>query len=252
MNNKKEIKFDFIIPARMESSRFPGKPLKNLANKCVIDWVYNNCLESKYSNNVFIATDSDRIAKYCNKTNKKYILTGEHNCASNRIAEASENFKNKWIVEVQGDEPLLWGRFIDTWLNKCIKSINYDNIDLFLSVAHLDSKHADNINYVKIVSDNNGKLKWVSRSRIPSNSKGIFKGEYFRHTGFHLWKNSSLQKFSKITPSYIEISEDTHATRIVENNFFAQTITLPETQAIDIPEDIKTAEKLLNRMKNEI
>tara|TARA_B110000444_G_C18837260_1_gene596754 strand:+ start:1754 stop:2500 length:747 start_codon:yes stop_codon:yes gene_type:complete len=246
MTDKKEIKFDFIIPARMESSRFPGKPLKKLSNRFVIDWVYENCSKSKFSDNVFIATDSDLIKKHCIKTNKKYILTGTHNCASNRVAEASRKLKSKWIVEVQGDEPLLWDNIIDNWLKKCIKNINNNQIDLFLSVASLASKDADNFNFVKTIINSKGRLQWVSRSRIPSNLKGSFNGEYFRHSGFHLWKQSSLQAFSNIEPSNIEISEDTHATRLVENNYYAQTIVLPSTQAIDNPEDILLAQEILN------
>ena len=105
-------KFTFIIPARMESTRFPNKPLKILNNRPVIDWVYQNCTKSKFCENAIVATDSEKIKNYCEETGKKYVLTGEHNCASNRVAEASSEIARNWIVEVQGDEPLLWAKIM--------------------------------------------------------------------------------------------------------------------------------------------
>lgn len=250
MIKKNNEQFTFIIPARMESSRFPDKPLKMLDKKPVIDWVYNNCYNSKYCNDVFIATDSNKIADYCKKTQKSYIMTGKHNCASDRVSEASYKIHSDWIVEVQGDEPLLWPEIIDEWLDKCLKYIQKKNIDLFLSIAALSHEEADNPNYVKIVKSLNGRLQWISRSRIPSNSKKDYVGTYYRHSGFHLWNKKSLLKFASIKPSFVEQSEDTHASRIVENNFYAMTIELPDTQAIDIPSDIDKAEAIIKKIRN--
>ena len=246
--NINQDRFVFIIPARMESSRFPGKPLEPLGGKPVIDWVYENCKNSVFCEEAYIATDSDQIVRHCQKTNKKCIPTGKQNCASDRVAEASLKISTEWIVEVQGDEPLLWSEIIDAWLNKSLKYRHKNEIDLFLSIAKLSQTEADNPNFVKIIRDVNGKLQWVSRSRIPNNLKKPFGGEYFRHSGFHLWRKESLINFSQVKPSLIEESEDTHATRIVENNFVAQTIELPDTQAIDNPEDISKAELILQNL----
>lgn len=244
-------KFSFVIPARMESSRFPGKPLKLLKGIPVIDWVYNNCYKSIYCDEVFIATDSTEIANHCKKTKKSFILTGAHNCASNRVSEASQKIDSDWIVEVQGDEPLLWAGLIDNWLSKCLEYFEIKNIDLFLSIAVLSHIEADNPNYVKIIKNKEGGLQWISRSRIPSNSKKDYKGKYFRHSGFHLWNKRSLASFAAVKPSLIEESEDTHASRIVENNFNAMTIELPDTQAIDMPEDIGKAENILEKIRKD-
>lgn len=245
-------KFTFIIPARMESTRFPNKPLKTLVNKTVLDWVYDNCMNSKFCDEAIIATDSEIIAEHCENNNKKYMMTGQHNCASNRVAEVAKKLDSDWVVEVQGDEPLLWAKIMDNWLEHCLVKLDKIKPDLFLSIALLDKNNADNPNFVKIVTNKKGKLLWISRSKIPSNSKGNFNGSYYRHTGFHFWNKTSLLKFLMIKPSLIEISEDTHATRIVENNFFAQTILLPETQAIDVPQDLILAEKIILSLKKNL
>ena len=80
--------------------------------------------------------------------------------------------------------------------------------------------------------------------------KKDYVGTYYRHSGFHLWNKKSLLKFASIKPSFVEQSEDTHASRIVENNFYAMTIELPDTQAIDIPSDIDKAEAIIKKIRN--
>jgi 3-deoxy-manno-octulosonate cytidylyltransferase (CMP-KDO synthetase) len=239
-----EKKFVFIIPARMAASRFPGKPLKKLAGKPVVGWVYDNCIKSKYCKKAIIATDSKEIIDYCKSENKNFISTGAHNCASNRVAEVAKNIDGEWLVEVQGDEPLLWSTLIDSWLDKSLKVVN-NKIDLFLSVAILQNSEATNPNFVKLIINDSKRLLWVSRSKIPSDWKGNNESTFYRHTGFHLWRKKSLINFAKINPSNFEISEDTHAVRIVENQFYAHTVLLQETQSIDIPEDLIAAERLI-------
>lgn len=236
-------KLTYIIPARMGSSRFPGKPLVNLNGKPVLHWVYDNCTKSRYSSQVIIATDSSEIVDYCKKHSLECRLTGIHNCASNRVAEVAKKLETDWIVEVQGDEPLLWPEIIDNWLEKCV-SINISP-DLFISTAVIKGNNLDDPNYVKVIINDIGKLLWVSRSKIPSNSNGVYNDIYMRHTGFHLWKKSSIIKFANILPSKIEIAENTHATRIVENNLYAHGVILPDTQSIDTPQDLIKAEEIL-------
>ena len=103
----------------------------------------------------------------------------------------------------------------------------------------------------KLIINESARLLWVSRSKIPSDWKGKIESKFYRHTGFHLWKTKSLIEFANIQPSKFEISEDTHAVRIVENQFYAHTVLLQETQSIDLPEDLIVAEKLVaNRLKN--
>ncbi len=241
---EKNNKFTFIIPARMAASRFPGKPLKKLDGKPIVGWVYDNCIKSKFCKEAIIATDSSEIVDYCKLENKNYALTGTHNCASNRVSEVAKNIDDKWVVEVQGDEPLLWPNLIDSWIKKCLKLANPD-IDLYLSVARLKNKDANNPNFVKLIINDSKKLLWVSRSKIPSDWKGNIKSRFYRHTGFHLWRVDSLINFSNIEPSQFEISEDTHAVRMVENQFYAHTVILEETQSIDVPDDLIAAKKLI-------
>ncbi len=241
----KNKKFVFIIPARMESSRLYGKPLLKIGSKTLIEHVYENALKSKFCIKAIIATDSKDIVNFCNSKAINVSFTKQHNCASNRVAEVAKNINLNWIVELQGDEPFLNKSLIDNWLSKCL--INKDNkkIDLFLSSAKIQGvSNLDNKNIVKLIKNKDNKVLWFSRSIIPSDYKKQLNYSYYRHTGFHLWKKSSLIKFSKIKPSLIEKSEDTHALRLVENNFFAKAVEIKETLSIDTESDLRKAKKI--------
>lgn len=245
----------YIIPARMESSRFPGKPLVKLRDKPVVEWVYRNCVESKYCDKAIIATDSQEIANYCADQKMNVVMTGSHNCASDRVAEVCKTLNDSWVVEVQGDEPLLWPVLMDTWLEKCGVMLGHPDsarFDLFISVAKLRADLADDPNYVKIIKNSDDELVMVSRSRIPNNQKKPFDGIYFRHTGFHLWRRSSLVKFGSFAPSDSERAEDTHAVRMIEHRLVARAVELDDTQAIDNPDDIDRASAIVEGLSQRV
>lgn len=242
----KNKKFIFIIPARMQSSRLFGKPLLKIGSKTLIEHVYYNAIKSKYCKKALIATDSKKIFNFCNKNKINTYLTGNHNCASNRVAEVANKLNDKWVIELQGDEPFLNSSIIDKWIAKCTGHLNSKNIDLFLSSAKIQKiENLNNRNMVKLIKDKNNRVLWFSRSLIPCDYKKQLNYIYFRHAGFHLWKKSSLIKFSKIKPSLVEKSEDTHALRIVENNFFAKAIEIQDTLAIDTKNDLLKAKKFI-------
>ena len=178
--NKFLNKLVFIIPARMDSSRFYGKPLKKLNNKPIIEMVYNNCLNSSFCKKVIIATDSKEIKEFCKKNNFNVMMTKKHNCASNRVAEVANKLNDKWIVEMQGDEPLLFKKLIDKWLKKILNNMKKNNdTDVYVSTAKLSYHLADNPNFVKLIKDSDDIIKWFSRSKIPSDWKGLFKSEIY-------------------------------------------------------------------------
>ena len=245
-------KYTFIIPARMESSRFYGKPLKKLNNQSIIKWVYENSLKSKYCKKAIIATDSIQIKKYCIDNNLNYKITGKHNCASNRVAEVALSLKEKWVVEIQGDEPLLFPHLINKFFNQISPALIKKSYDIFLSTAIIDSKESESFNTVKLIRNSRGEVTWFSRSQIPCNWKKIYNDKFFKHTGFHLWQSNSLIKFAKIKPSKIEKSEDTHAVRLIENDFKVKSIIINETQSIDTPHDLKKAKNILTKIPKNV
>ena len=237
-----------LIPARMGSSRLYGKPLKKIGDLTLIERVYKNCTESKLQSNVIVATDSDEILNFCEQKKITCIMTKDHNCGSSRIAEVARQIKEKWILEVQGDEPFLYSNILDQWAKKCQKLIRSKySPDLFLAYVKINYAAASNKKFVKLILNRNKEVLWASRSKIPSDYKGIFQSTMYRHTGVHLWKRTSLIKFGNFKRSKIELSEDTHSIRMVENKLLIKGIPIIDTQAIDIPRDLVLARKIVRR-----
>lgn len=175
-------------------------------------------------------------------------MTKEHDCGSSRISEVAKKIKEKWILEVQGDEPFLYSKILDQWIKKCKKLMNVEYFpDLFLAYVEIEYAAATNKKFVKLILNNKKEVMWASRSKIPSDYKGISQSKMYRHTGVHLWKRTSLVKFGTFKKSKIELSEDTHSIRMIENNFLIKGIPIRDTQAIDIPRDLITARKIVRQ-----
>jgi 3-deoxy-manno-octulosonate cytidylyltransferase (CMP-KDO synthetase) len=240
------MQFDFIIPARMAASRFPGKVLKPLGEKVVVDWAYDNCCRTRCHADVMIATDAPEVADHCRQTGRNVKMTKEHNCCSNRTAEVAATLSSKWVVEVQGDEPFLWASLMERWLSQAVTIMDViPGIDVFISAAPLQDD-VSNPKFVKIIRNVAGRMLWASRSKIPSDFKRP-QTQYIRHTGFYLWRRISLLRFADIEPGPVEKSEDTHALRLVENEFNAHVLLLEPTHGIDVPEDLVEAESFINQ-----
>ena len=240
-----------LIPARIGSSRLYGKPLKMIGKLTLIERVYYNCKKSKLQNNVIIATDSNEIKKFCDEREMKSVMTKNHDCGSSRIAEVARHIKEKWILEVQGDEPFLYGNILDKWVKNCNKLISSNYFpDLFLAYVKIGYDAANNKKFVKLILNDKKEVMWASRSKIPSDYKNSFQSNMYRHTGVHLWKRTSLIKFGKLKKSKLELSEDTHSIRMIENKFLIKGIPIEDTQAIDVPKDLITARKIVKENEN--
>lgn len=96
-----------VIPARYNSTRFPGKMMEILGNRTIITTTYQNVLETGLFDEVFVATDSELIFDEISKNGGKAVMTGEHETGSDRIAEAVQNIDCDIVINVQGDEPFL-------------------------------------------------------------------------------------------------------------------------------------------------
>jgi 3-deoxy-manno-octulosonate cytidylyltransferase (CMP-KDO synthetase) len=234
-------KLNFIIPARMESSRLPGKVLEKIGDKSMLDWVYRNCAQSAHASDVIVGTDSAEIEQHCHERGFKVTMTGAHNCCSNRSAEVADSLDSEWIVEVQSDEPFLWASIVDQWLDRALAAVRLnENVDVVLSRARIPSNVAHMSKFVKMVISPTGAPMWASRSRIPSDYK-IPVPVIWGHMGLYLWRRKSLIKFASIEPGPIEKSEDTHALRIWESGMQPLAIEIEKTQGVDVPEDLEMA-----------
>mgnify|MGYP003646805499 CR=1 FL=1 len=171
-----------MIPARYSASRFPGKLMKDLGGKPVILRTYQAALHSNLFDEVYIVTDSDVIFKTIEDVGGKAIMSiKEHECGSDRIAEAVENIDADIVINVQGDEP-----FIDeVSLSKLIDVFKKDTkkeVDLAsLKVQITDKEDIENPNNVKVITDVNNMAIYFSRSVIPFHRDQNIDVKYYKH-----------------------------------------------------------------------
>lgn len=241
-----------MIPARYGASRFPGKLMKDLGGKPVILRTYQAALETSLFQEVYVVTDSDVIYKTITNSGGKAIMSvKEHECGSDRIAEAVENMDVDIVMNVQGDEP-----FIDmVSLEKLIQVFESDlssEIDLAsLKVELTDEEEIQNPNNVKVITDLQDFAMYFSRSQIPFQRNAEVETKYFKHIGVYAFRKSALLDFYYTPKTPLESSEKIEGIRYLE---VGKRIKMVETKSavigIDTPEDLKKAIKVLDNNNN--
>lgn len=235
-----------VIPARYNSTRFPGKMMEILGNRTIITTTYQNVLETGLFDEVFVATDSELIFDEISKNGGKAVMTGEHETGSDRIAEAVQNIDCDIVVNVQGDEPFLkkepLKQLIDVFYKDDKKEISLASLKIQLK----ESEEIRNPNNVKVITDNNGFALYFSRSVIPFQRELSYDVTYYKHIGVYAFRKEALLKFSSLEMTPLEISEKLEQLRYLENGM---KIKMVETDfvgiGIDTPEDLEKAKKLI-------
>lgn len=249
-----------VIPARYDSTRFPGKPLALLKGKPLIQHVYEGCLGASLVKDVMVATDSEAILeKVLSFSGKAVMTSSKHLSGTDRVAEVASQLDYDIIVNVQGDEPLINPQMID------------DVVDL-LSDSRADmgtlTKKIDNPqdimdpNVVKIVFDKDNFALYFSRSPIPYYREllgsigfnGIVKEKslpddfvMYKHVGIYSYRKEVLLKLSSMRQTRLEEIERLEQLRALENGFKIKVKeTIFETIGVDTPEDMKRVEEWLN------
>ncbi len=231
-----------MIPARYEASRFPGKLMKNLAGKSVIVRTYENAVATGLFHDVYVVTDSELIFKEVKANNGKAIMSiAEHDCGSDRIAEAVVDIDCDIVVNVQGDEPNVHKSALTDLLAVFENDVNKD-IDL-ASIMHriTDKEEINNTNSVKVIVDTNNFALYFSRSPIPF-PRDISTAKYYKHQGIYAFRKTAILEFTQMPMEYLEASEKIESLRYLAYN---KTIKMVETThvsiGIDTPEDLEKA-----------
>lgn len=238
-----------MIPARYSASRFPGKLMKDLGGKPVIVRTYEAALQTNLFQEVYVVSDSDVIAKAIQTVGGNVIMSKkEHECGSDRIAEAVEFMEADIVINVQGDEP-----FIDAIsLSKLIEAFKNDTENLIdlasLKVQITNKEDIENPNNVKVITDNFGFAMYFSRSVIPFHRDQEIDVKYYKHKGVYAFRKEALLDFYKREMTPLEAAEKIEAIRYLEVGKKIKMIeTNVESIGIDTPEDL---EKAIQFLKN--
>ena len=237
-----------LIPARYDSTRFPGKPLASIHGKPMIQRVYEQCC--KVFDNCYVATDDQRIYDKCIEIGAQVIMTSkQHKSGTDRCREALDKIKGDWdvVINIQGDEP-----FIATeQLKQIIELFNDPNTDIATLVKPFtEQENIENPNSPKVVLGVDGKALYFSRSVIPflrGEQRELWqaKHNYLKHIGLYGYRASVLREITELGQSPLEIIESLEQLRWLENGYNIKTATtLLESHAIDTPEDLESLLKL--------
>tara|TARA_R110002049_G_scaffold309155_1_gene517705 strand:+ start:22202 stop:22930 length:729 start_codon:yes stop_codon:yes gene_type:complete len=235
-----------MIPARYAASRFPGKLMQDLGGKTVIRRTYESTVATKLFEDVFVVTDSAIIYnEIVNNGGKAMMSKKEHECGSDRIAEAVEFMDVDIVINVQGDEP-----FTDeVSLGKLINAFktDYNNeIDLASLMVHItDEEEINNPNTVKVIVDQSNFALYFSRSPIPYPRDKNAGAKYHKHKGVYAFRKQAILDFYKLPMLSLEASEKIECIRYLE---YGKRIKMVETSVqgveIDTPEDLERAKKI--------
>ncbi|MBE0497296.1 MAG: 3-deoxy-manno-octulosonate cytidylyltransferase [Campylobacterales bacterium] len=233
-----------IIPARMGSSRFPGKPMADICGMPMIGHVYKRVKMSKILSEVYVATCDKEIYDYIESIDGKAVMTSDcHERCSDRCAEAmlkieeATGAKCDIMVMVQGDEPLTFPEMIDEAVAPMIqdKTILITNL-----VADLSSvEEFENPNEVKVVMDKFSNAIYFSREPIPSRKKGVLEVPMKKQVCVIPFTRDFLLQYNEMEPTPLEIIESVDMMRIVENGLNVKMVpTAYTTKAVDTKEDL--------------
>ena len=244
--------FMVVLPARYGSTRFPGKPLVDIAGRPLIEWVYQRAVAIAGVGEVVVATDDRRIADAVTSFGGSVVMTDtDHETGTDRVAEVVANRDIPYVVNLQGDEPVF------------DPSLVVEMVDLLASVPGTDITTAchrigseeefNDPNIVKVVVDGEKRALYFSRSPVPSGAWKSEKTAAYRHVGIYAYKRESLLRFASLEPTPLERAERLEQLRALENGMVIRLVVTDQpTLGVDVPDDVKKVEKELGRIYTDL
>lgn len=236
-----------VIPARYASTRFPGKPLKMLAGKPMIQHVYERARDTPSVSRVLVATDDKRIQITVMAFGGEVVMTGDHPSGTDRIAEAvqlesSRGKAPQWVLNVQGDEPTVDPEDLERLIQGMQR--RKDGVMGTLMYPLQSRAELEDANIVKVVCDWEGRALYFSRSPIPYPRDEGDLG--MRHLGIYLYQADFLQAFHQFKTTPLSMQESLEQLRAMEHGFpihcfLAHSLGI----GVDIPSDLAKAEAML-------
>ncbi len=245
-----------IIPARYNSTRFPGKPLSLLKGKPLIQHVYEGVKDASLIDAIYVATDDMRIYETVSSLGYNVVMTSRtHLSGTDRVAEVARDRDCDVIVNVQGDEPFIRPDMVDDVVNVLLDDKRTSISTLAKGITDMEEFFSPDV--VKVVFDKEGFAMYFSRSPIPyyrDEWKGMKQftvhGSRFtayKHIGIYGYRRNALLELSSLCPSEIEEAEGLEQLRALFNGMKIKVkVTIHDTIGIDTPDDLRKAEEWLS------
>jgi len=231
-----------FIPARAESTRFPGKPLADILGKPMIMWVYERSLRSATLSDAYVATDSQEICDAVDRCGGKAIMTStSHSTGTDRVAEAARSAGlagGDIAVNIQGDQPLMDPTMVDEVVKPLLEDPSIPMSTLIYRIVR--EEEINHPNAVKTVFDREGFALYFSRGSIPYYRDDRSSMNYYKHHGIYAYRNDSLQRFAALPHGVLEMSERLEQLRALEYGFRIKVIlTEKDSIEVDTPADLQ-------------
>lgn len=236
-----------VIPARWASTRFPGKPLKQIAGKAMIHWVWDQTKKSAIISEVVIATDDKRIADYCRVNDLDFVMTSSsHPTGSDRLAEVADKISADVYVNVQGDEPLIEPEAIDA-VTSCLLTAMDRGIELATGyIEKASEEQLDDPSIVHLVPSMDGCVITFTRLPVPYPLAETIQRTV--HVGLYAFTRKALKLFSKLERGPVERAESIEVIRYLEHGYRIACVPVtPGSFGVDTPEDLVKVEAILRK-----
>ena len=234
-----------VIPARIGSSRFPGKPLALICGKPMIQHVYENATACSLIEHVVVAADDPTVEQAVQAFGGEVAMTSsDHQTGTDRVAEVAQTLDAAIIVNIQGDEPLLPPDAIEDAIRPLLQDKRIIMSTLKTALRPEDNPRDPNI--VKVITDAHGRALYFSRAPIPFQRDDGPYSQIYRHIGLYVFRRNFLFDYTKLPQTPLELAESLEQLRALEHG---HSIFVSETRyyplGVDTPSDIKRVEAIL-------
>ena len=226
-----------VIPARYNSSRLPGKALREIAGRPMIHWVYLNAKRSPLLTDLTVATDSPEIQASCEGAGIPVILTREHPSGTDRVHEVLTRTDADVYVNIQGDEPTLRPDHLELMLTPFTNGSGARVTTLKVAVSAAEAADPNN---VKVVTADDGGALYFSRYPLPYDRAGLGTVQHYKHIGLYAYTREALEAYHGWPQSTLELSESLDQLRFLQNGVPIYVAETPhDTVGVDTEADLQ-------------
>lgn len=237
-----------VIPARLQSTRLPNKPLLKIGEKPMIQRVWERTKLARRIDRVVIATDSSEIQRVAEGFGAEVAMTDPgHTSGTDRVAEVAESVEASLVINVQGDEPLIDPTSIDLAIEPMMGPMleRTDVVMCTLMKRFDDPEEVVQPSVVKVVTDRHGNALYFSRSPIPCRRDPADTVTWYKHLGLYVYQRDFLLRFPKLPRGPLEAAEKLEQLRVMENGYKIRVVeTVHDSIGVDTEEDLARARAL--------
>jgi 3-deoxy-manno-octulosonate cytidylyltransferase (CMP-KDO synthetase) len=236
-----------VIPARLNSTRLPGKVLRDICGLPMLQYVFSRASRSEMLSDLVVATDSREVLDYCVRAGITALMTsGSHHSGTDRLHEVMGHMPADIYVNVQGDEPMIRPEHLSALLRPFFEDASVQVTTLKTPIGPEEAFDAD---CVKVVTGERGNALYFSRSAIPHRRDQGTSARYFKHLGIYAYSRGALDRFHRLPQTELERAERLEQLRFLEHGIPIHVVETPHnTIGVDTEGDLIRVERYFQQL----